>query len=162
MFTGKSAADSERSETDHFSQIGALILGRRMADVGIGPWGEEPTFHAPCFVVTHRPAETIVKKGGTSYIFVTDGLKAALDTALQTAESQDVLVNGGADIAQQCLNAGLLDEVTLHLVPVILGAGTRLFDHVRSDLRLIAHDVQSCPEVTHLVYQVKGPSRSQA
>jgi dihydrofolate reductase len=77
MFTGKSAAESNRFETEHFSTIGALILGRRMADLGIGPWGEEPTFHAPCFVVTHRPADTIVKKGGISYIFVTDGPEAA-------------------------------------------------------------------------------------
>src|SRR5215213_5916694 len=84
-----------------------LILGRRMADLGIGPWGEEPTFHAPCFVVTHRPAPTIVKKGGTSYIFVTDGIEAALERARQAAGSQDVQVNGGADIARQFLNAGL-------------------------------------------------------
>jgi dihydrofolate reductase len=154
MFTGKSAADSAQFESAHFGKIGALILGRRMADVGIGPWGEEPSFHAPCFVVTHRPAETIVKKGGTSYVFVTNGLQAAMDAALRSAESQDVLVNGGADIAQQCLNAGLLDEIRLHLVPVILGAGTRLFDHVRSDLRLVARDVGSCPEVTHLIYKV--------
>jgi dihydrofolate reductase len=130
-----------------------------MADVGIGPWGEQPTFHAPCFVVTHRPAETIVKKGRTSYIFVTDGLQAAMDAALQTAESQDVLVHGGADLAQQCLNASLLGEIRLHLVPVILGAGTRLFDHVRSDLRLVARDVESCPEVTHLVYEVAKPEQ---
>jgi dihydrofolate reductase len=73
MFAGKSAAEVERWQTDHFSTIGAVIIGRRMADLGIGPWGEEPVFHAPCFVVTHRPAETIVKKGGTSYIFVTGG-----------------------------------------------------------------------------------------
>jgi dihydrofolate reductase len=71
MFAGKSASDSEAVETAKFSEIGAVVLGRRMADLGIGPWGEEPTFHAPCFVVTHRPADTIVKKGGTSYIFVT-------------------------------------------------------------------------------------------
>ena len=69
MFAGKSAADSERWLTDRFSTIGAVIIGRRMADLGIGPWGEEPVFHAPCFVLTHRPAETIVKKGGTSYIW---------------------------------------------------------------------------------------------
>jgi hypothetical protein len=61
MFAGRSPAESRRLENEHFSGIGALILGRRMADVGIGPWGEEPTFHAPCFVVTHRSAETIAR-----------------------------------------------------------------------------------------------------
>ena len=131
MFTGKSAGESEQFETEHFSTIGALILGRRMADLGIGPWGKDPTFHAPCFVVTHRPAETIVKKGGTSYIFVTDGIHAALDQAQAAAAgSQDVLVNGGADIARQFLNAGLIDEIRLHLVPIVLGAGASLFTGV--------------------------------
>ena len=76
-FEGRSAAESQRFETDHFSSIGALIIGRRMADLGIGPWGEEPTFHAPVFVVTHRPAETIVTKGGTSYAFITQGINGA-------------------------------------------------------------------------------------
>jgi dihydrofolate reductase len=97
-----------------------------MADLGIGPWGEEPTFRAPVFVVTHRPAETIVKRGGTSYIFVTGGLDDALRQAREAAGSGDVLVNGGADIARQYLEAGALEEIRLHLVPAILGAGTRL------------------------------------
>jgi hypothetical protein len=81
MFAGKSAIDSETFETARFSEVRASVLGRRMADLGIRPWGEEPTFHAPCFVVTHRPAETIVKKGGTSYtpmIPATVGLRAPL------------------------------------------------------------------------------------
>src|SRR5918994_7943280 len=89
MFAGKSTADSERWQTDHFSTIGAVIIARRMADLGIGPWGEEPTFHAPGFVVTHRPAETIVKQGGTSYVFVTEGIHAALGRAREAAGGQD-------------------------------------------------------------------------
>jgi dihydrofolate reductase len=90
MFAGRSAAESESFETDHYSGIGALIIGRRMADLGIGPWGEEPTFHAPVFVVTHRPAETIVKRGGTSYIFVTEGIENAQLRAREAAGSNDV------------------------------------------------------------------------
>jgi len=159
MFAGKSASDSETFETAHFNEVGALILGRRMADVGIGPWGEEPTFHAPCFVVTHRPAES-VKKGGTSYIFVTDGIEVALERARQAAGSQDVLVNGGADVAQQFLNGGLLDEIRLHLVPIILEAGTRLFDGVRTDVRLVPREAQNQPAVTHLVYDLARPAPS--
>jgi dihydrofolate reductase len=158
MFAGRSASDSETFETAHFSEIGALVLGRRMADLGIGPWGEEPTFHAPCFVVTHRPVETIVKKGGTSYIFVTDGIEAAVERARQAAGSQDVQINGGADVAQQFLNAGLLDEIRLHLVPIILGAGTRLFDGVRIDVRLVPREAQNQPAVTHLVYDIGRPT----
>jgi len=88
MFARKSAVESRSFETAHFSGIGALIMGRRMVDLGIGLWGEEPTFHAPCFVVTHRPAETIVKKGGTSYIFITEGIEAALEQAQQAAQTQ--------------------------------------------------------------------------
>jgi dihydrofolate reductase len=158
LFAGKSATGSRAFESAHFSEVGALILGRRMADLGIGPWGEEPTFHAPCFVVTHRPAETIVKKGGTSYVFVTDGIEAALERARQAAGSQEVHVNGGANVAQQFLNAGLLDEIRIHLVPIVLGAGTRLFDSVRTDVRLVPREAQTQAAVTHLVYDVDRPT----
>jgi dihydrofolate reductase len=158
MFAGKSATEVETYQTAKYSEIGALILGRRMVDLGIGPWGEEPAFHAPCFVVTHRPAETIVKKGGTSYIFVPDGIEAALDRARQAAGSQDVQINGGADIAQQFLKAGLLDKIRLHLVPIILGAGTRLFDGVRTDVQFVPREAQNAPVVTHLIYDVERPT----
>ncbi|MGH9026184.1 MAG: dihydrofolate reductase family protein [Acidimicrobiia bacterium] len=155
MFAGKSPAEYKTFETNHFSSIGAVILGRRMADLGIGPWGEEPTFHAPCFVVTHRPAETIVKQGGTSYTFVTDGIQAALHRAQEAAGVQDVLVNGGANVARQFLNAGLLDEVHLHLVPVVMGAGTRLFDGVREDVDLMPREARNSLQATHLTYDVE-------
>lgn len=158
MFAGKSATEVETFQTAHYSEIGALILGRRMADLGIGPWGEKPTFHAPCFVVTHRPAETIVKKGGTSYIFVTDGIEATLNKARQAAGSQNVQINGGADVARQFLNAGLLDEIRLHFAPIILGAGTRLFDGVRPDVQLVPREAQNAPAVTHLIYDVGRPT----
>src|SRR5215211_5746669 len=107
MFAGKSAADIEAFQTTLFSGVGAVIIGRRMVDLGIGPWGEEPPYHAPCFVVTHRPAETIVKNGGTSYIFVTEGIEAAMAQAKATSGEQDVMVNGGGDIDRQYLNAGV-------------------------------------------------------
>jgi dihydrofolate reductase len=154
MFAGKSAAETERYQTDLFSTVGALIMGRRMADLGIGPWGEEPTYHAPCFIVTHRPAETIVKKGGTSYIFVTEGIEAAMAQAKVAAGDQDVMVNGGADIDRQYLNAGLIDEIRLHLAPIVLGSGTLLFAGVRPDLRLVPSQATHSPLATHLTYQV--------
>ena len=155
MFAGESAADSGRLETDHFGTVGALIMGRRMVDLGIGPWGEEPPFHAPCFVVTHRPAETIVKKGGTSYVFVTEGIEAAMAQAKAAAGEQDVMVNGGADIDRQYLNAGLIDEIRLHLAPIVLGGGTPLFAGVRPDLRLVPIRATNSPLATHLAYTVE-------
>lgn len=157
MFAGRSEAEIERWQTDHFGTIGAVIIGRRMADLGIGPWGEEPVFHAPCFVVTHRPAETIVKKGGTSYIFVTEGIDAAMAQAKAAAGAQDVMVEGGADIDRQFLNAGLIDEIRLHVAPILLGAGSHLFTGVRPDLRLVPVQATNSPLATHLTYRVDVP-----
>jgi dihydrofolate reductase len=155
MFAGRTAAESRSFETEHFADIGALVIGRRMADVGIGPWGEEPTFHAPVFVVTNRPAETIVKKGGTSYVFVTDGIEDVLAQARRAAGTQDVEIAGGADVARQYLKAGAVDELRLHLVPVVLGAGTLLFDEeLPSSIRLQPRAATSTPSVTHLTYDV--------
>lgn len=155
MFERRSAAESQAFETDHFSSIGALIIGRRMADLAIGPWGEVPTFHAPVFVVTHRPAETIVKRG-TSYVFVTGGIDDALRQAREAAATADVQVNGGADIARQYLEAGALAELRLHLVPVVLGAGTRLFDSATSlNVSLRPTAAINSPQATHLTYAVE-------
>ena len=154
MFAGRSAAESRQWQTDYFSGIGAVIMGRRMVDLGVRFWGEEPVFGAPCFVVTHRAADTIVKKGGTSYIFVTGGLTEALRRAQQATGSKDVLVNGGAEINRQFLRAGLVDEVRLHLVPVALGGGASLFDGARADLRLVPTAAVATPLVTHLIYEV--------
>jgi dihydrofolate reductase len=158
MFADRTAEEASAFETDHFRDIGALIVGRRMADLGIGPWGEEPTFHAPVFVVTSRPAETIVKKGGTSYVFVTGGIDEALRLARDAAGTQDVLVNGGADVARQYLDAGAVDEVRLHLVPVVLGDGTRLFGATRPAYRLVPTAAIPTPLVTHLTYEVHRPA----
>jgi dihydrofolate reductase len=157
MFAGRSAAESERFETDHYRGIGALIIGRRMADLGIGPWGEEPTFHAPVFVVTHRPAETIVKRGGTSYIFVTEGIENAQHRAREAAGSNDVQVNGGADIARQFLEAGKVDELEIHLVPVVLGGGTRMFEHLGPEHIELERTrvLEGEGGVTHIRYRVR-------
>ena len=157
MFSGKSGEEAERYQIDHFRDVGAVIVGRRMADLGIGNWGDDPVYHAPVFVVTHRPAETIEKQGGTSYTFVTDGIEAAMDQARAAAGSQDVYVSGGPEIARQYLNAGLVDEVRVNLAPMFLGGGTSLFEGVNPDVRLIPRDASVEPLVTHLVYDVKRP-----
>jgi len=158
MFSGKSGAEVERFQTDLFKDVGAVIVGRRMADLGIGPWGDNPVYHAPVFVVTHRPTERIEKSGGTSYTFVTDGIEAALNLARESAGAKDVHVGGGPQIAQQFLNAGLVDEVRLHVAPMFLGGGTRLFDGIDAEVQLIPRQADSEPLATHLVYDVARPS----
>jgi dihydrofolate reductase len=107
---------------------GAVVVGRRMFDLGEEPWGDPPPFHNnPVFVVTHRPKAPVVKQGGTTYTFVTDGLDATLARAREAAGGRAVVVLGGAEVIRQCLKGGLLDELHIHLVHVLLGGGTRLF-----------------------------------
>ena len=152
MFAGRSASEAEAWQAEQFERIGAVVMGRRMVDLGMRFWGDEPVFHAPCFVVTHRPAETIEKAGGTSYVFVTGGLQEALRRAREAAGPKDVLVNGGADVGRQALQAGLVDEVRLHLAPIALGGGARLFDGARPGLALVPTEAEATPLVTHLAY----------
>ena len=153
MFAGKSAEESRAWEEEVFAPVGALVMGRRVADLGIGPWGDDPTFHAPVYVVTHRPHDPIVKVGGTTYNFVTEGLAAALEQAREVAGGKDIAIGGGADIARQCLAAGIVDEVRLHMVPVLLGAGARLFDGTARP-ELTTTQVEQGDGVVHLRYRV--------
>lgn len=138
---------------------GAVIMGRNTFDVSIEAWGDDPPIHKPCFVLTHRPAPTLFKggEGGTTtFTFVTD-LRDALRQALQAADGRDVGIMGGADTIRQYLSAGLLDELHLHLVPVLLGSGIRLFDGLDPDLfRFRSRRVQDGARATHLLYQITG------
>jgi dihydrofolate reductase len=127
MFAGKSAEQSRAFEEERFATTGALVMGRTMFDVGVGPWGDDPTFHAPVFVVTHRPRDPVVKQGGTTYTFVTDGPEAALRHARAAAGQQDICIAGGAAIVRHYLEAGVIGELHLHLVPLVLGSGVSLF-----------------------------------
>lgn len=129
MFVGRSEAESRAFEEQVFAPVGAMVMDRRMADLGIGPWGDNPTFHMPVFIVSHDPHDPIVKDGGTTYRFVTDGLDSALDQARAAAGDKDIAIGGGANIVQQCLAADVIEEIRLHLVPVLLSGGVRLFDH---------------------------------
>ncbi len=124
--------------------IGATIMGRNMFGGHPGPWnadgpwngwwGDDPPFHHPVFVITHHAREPLELKGGTTFTFVTEGIESALEQAREAAGGQDVSLAGGADAAQQYLRAGLVDEMDLHLVPVLLGSGERLFEEVGTDL----------------------------
>ena len=136
-----------------FSSGGAWIVGRTMHDVVDG-WGEDPGFGVPVFVLTHRPHETVVK-GDTSFEFVTDGIEDALERARAAAGEKNVIVMGGGDLLRQYLNADLVDELTLTIAPVLLGAGKRLFDGIaRTDIGFERTAVIESPFATHLRFRV--------
>jgi dihydrofolate reductase len=149
---GEDSVDS-RVWADNFARFGAQIVGRTMFDYGFESWGENPPFHAPVFVLTHRGQERIDRGGGTSYTFVTDGIGAAVQQARAVAGGKDVLLAGGVSIAQQALAAGLVDEVVLHVVPVLLGRGVRLFGAAEVDLRGI--ETVHGEGAVHLRYEVR-------
>lgn len=156
MFKGNTEGEANEFLAEFFENTGAYIMGKRTFELGLKPWGENPPFHAPCFVLSAEPGETISKQGGTSYNFVTDGIERALERAREAAGAKDVIVMGGAGAAQQYLNAGLLDEIYIHLSHVLLGDGTRLFDRLTiqpADLEAIA--VAAKPGVTHLKFRMK-------
>src|ERR671933_1056399 len=135
---------------------GAVVVGRRMFDLGVEPWGENPPFHQPVFVVTHRATAPIVKEGGTTYTFVTGGVAAALARAKEAAGGKDVAVLGGADVIRQCAEAGLLEELRLHLAHVLLGDGTRLFDRIDPTRATLARArVVDAPGVTHVTFRLR-------
>jgi len=157
MAGGEDTVDSKVWQ-ENFDRFGPQVIGRRMFDYGYPHWGENPPFHAPVFVTTHRGQDTIVKEGGTSYTFVTGGLAAAVEQAraVAAADGKDVLLAGGVSIAHQALEAGLAEEVVLHLVPRLAGRGLRLFDTARADLRL-TEAIQG-EGALHLRYDVRRPS----
>jgi dihydrofolate reductase len=150
---GESNRDSEVM-AEAFTNVVAFVMGRRMFDHGEAPWGDDPPFRVPVFVVTHRPRETLVKEGGTTFIFVSDGIESAFRQAQAAAGDKDVAVSGGADVIQQSIKAGLLDELQVHLVPIILGEGRRLFDHLPVSTEFEVIRVIDSPTVTHLAFQV--------
>jgi dihydrofolate reductase len=149
---GEDSVDS-RVWADNFARFGPQVIGRRMFDYGYPNWGENPPFHAPVFVLTHRAQERIDKNGGTSYTFVTGGIKAAAEQARAAADGKDILLAGGTSVAQQALAAGLADEVVLHIVPVLLGRGIRLFGDAQVGLRCV-ETIQGEGAV-HLRYEVR-------
>jgi dihydrofolate reductase len=145
-----------------FAAAGAYVMGRRMADGGEVPWGEEPPFHAPVFVVTNRERETLHRRGGTSFTFVTDGIESAVEQARAAAGGRDVAIAGGGTLLRQALDVGLVDELELHIVPVVIGTGMRLLDldlPSKHGLELVRDRVIDTPEVLHVRYRVAGRER---
>jgi len=150
---------------DILADAGATIMGRNMFGGGSGPrvdeawkgyWGDNPPYHHPVFVLTRHPRDPVAMKGGTTFHFVTDGIEAALEQARAAAGEKDVSLGGGANVVQQYLAAGLLDEIVLSVVPVFLGGGARLFENLgvpKPSLRQV--QAVDAPGVTHIRY-VRG------
>ncbi|AMW14846.1 riboflavin biosynthesis protein RibD [Streptomyces qaidamensis] len=153
--------DENRAEIDRLNTAGAFIMGRNMFGPVRGAWdrpwngwwGGDPPFHAPVFVLTHHPREPQPMEGGTTFHFVTDGIASALARAREAAGDGGVTVLGGATTVNQYLAAGLVEELRLHIVPLTLGAGTRLFEGV-PPLRLEQVTSRAASRVTHLTYRV--------
>jgi dihydrofolate reductase len=162
MEGGEDNSDSEPFART-VSRTGATIMGRRMFSGGAGPWeddpnadawwGDDPPFHHPVFVLTHHEREPLVKEGGTTFTFVTEGIGSALEQARAAAGDLDVIVAGGAEAIQQYIRGGLLDELHIHVAPVLLGGGRRLLEGV-DQMPLEAADVAASPSgVAHLSYR---------
>jgi dihydrofolate reductase len=172
---GEDSADSAVAE-EAVRGVGAYVMGRHMFGGGTGAWdeswtgwwGETPPYHVPVFVLTHHARAPLVMSGGTTFTFVTGGLEEALAQAGAAAGDQDVMVAGGAATVRQCLGAGRLDELYLHLVPILLGRGERLFGEACEpnmgqreavdDPRLEPISVVASPTVTHIRYRVSSRS----
>ena len=153
---------STRVLEEEQANIGATIMGRNMfgghpgawskTDPWTGWWGKNPPFHHAVFVLTHHAREPLVMEGGTTFTFVTDGIESALEQARRAAGGKDIALSGGARAAQQYLAAGLVDEMQLHLVPILLGAGERLFDNVGDLHGLDLIETVAAPNVVHLKF----------
>jgi dihydrofolate reductase len=134
-------------------RTGANIMGKKMFEQGEVAWPEEAPFHTPVYVLTHERREPWARPGGTTFYFVHDGPERALEQAQQSAGDRDIRISGGADVIQQYLNLGLVDELEIALAPVFFGGGRRLFENLRDPGPLFQIDkVLSTPEATHLRY----------
>lgn len=154
MFGAKTDMDA-KIVAEKNTSTGAVIMGKRMFDVGFEPWGDPPPFKMPVFVVTHEKRDPLSMQGGTTYNFVTDGIAAALDLAHAAAGDKNVGIWGGANIIRQYLNAGLLDEMKIQLIPILLGDGIRLFEGFDPDgIKLQKTNVIETPAATHFRFEV--------
>jgi dihydrofolate reductase len=160
---GGEVNESTRIVEESDMNIGAGLMGRGMFGGGPGPWpdepwngwwGDDPPFHLPVFVLTHHERDPLTLSD-TTFTFVTDGIESALDQAKEAAGGKDVKLGGGANAANQYLAAGLIDEIRLHIVPILLGSGARLFDDLggfHPEMELV--ETIGTPDVTHVRYRV--------
>src|SRR6195952_3367568 len=153
--SGEEGVDNDIARAT-FERTGASVMGKRMFDAGEQAWPEDAPFHTPVFVVTHEKRDAWERAGGTTFHFVDDGIKTALDRAREAAGDRDVRIAGGGETIVEYVNAGLVDELSIALSPVLFGSGIRLFEGVDAG-RVALEQVRSepTPRVTHLTYAVR-------
>ncbi len=151
---GETGHDNRMLE-ETFKRTGVSIMGKRMFDGGERYWPEEAPFHTPVFVLTHEVRKPWERPGGTTFYFVNDGIESALGQARKAAGNNDVRIAGGANVIQQYLNAGLIDEFTIHYSPVFFGHGSPLFSGMSKDINVKIKEAVASKEVTHIIYEVE-------
>jgi dihydrofolate reductase len=153
---GEEGRDNDIAQAT-FERTGASVMGKRMFDAGEAMWPDEAPFHTPVFIVTHEKRDPWERPGGTTFHFVNDGINAALDLARDTAGERDVRIAGGGETILEYVNAGLIDEFSIALSPVLFGSGIRLFDGVdASRVALEAIGAEPSPRTNHLTYAVRA------
>ena len=153
--------EKHQAELDALLDAGAFIMGsnmfgpqeKRESNDWKGWWGDNPPYHAPVFVLSKNQRDPLAMEGGTTFIFISDGIEAALSQAKEVAGERNVAIAGGAHTVNQYLSAGLIDELWLHIVPVIIGSGARLFESV-PDIKLEPFEISGTKLVTHIRYHV--------
>jgi dihydrofolate reductase len=150
---GETGQDNRLLE-EIFRRTGVSIMGKRMFDAGERSWPEEAPFHTPVFVLTHEVRKPWERPGGTTFYFVNDGIESALGQARRAAGNSDVGISGGANVIQQYLNAGLVDEFTIHYSPVFFNHGVPLFSGISKNVGVKIKETVASREVTHVRYEV--------
>ena len=151
---GETGRDNRMLE-ETFKRTGVSIMGKRMFEGGERLWPEEAPFHTPVFVLTHQARKPWERPGGTTFHFVNDGIETALVQARKAAGNKDIRIAGGANVIQQYLNAGLVDEFTVHYSPVFFGGGERLFSGISKDVRVKIKEAFGSTEVTHVTFELE-------
>lgn len=152
----------EGGETGHdnrmleeiFKRTGVSVMGKRMFEGGERFWPEDAPFHTPVFVLTHEVRKPWERPGGTTFYFVNDGIESALGQARKAVGDRDIRISGGANVVQQYLNAGLIDEFTIHYSPVFFGQGVPLFSGMSKNINVKVKEAVASKEVTHVTYEI--------
>jgi dihydrofolate reductase len=151
---GETGRDNRMLE-ETFKRTGVSIMGKRMFEGGERFWPEEAPFHTPVFVLTHQARKPWERHGGTTFHFVNDGIETALGQARKAAGNKDIRIAGGANVIQQYLNAGLVDEFTIHYSPAFFGGGERLFSGISKDVNVKIKEAFGSKEVTHVTFELE-------
>ena len=158
---GGETGEDNRLLEEIFKRTGVTIIGKRMFDAGEKSWPEDAPFHTPVFVLTHQAREPWKRLGGTTFYFVNDGIESSLSQARKVVAGRDIRIGGGANVIQQFLNAGLLDEFTLHYSPVFFGQGTPLLSGISENVKPKVRNGFSSKYVTHVTYELeKVPAKT--